>query len=199
MRSFILIIMAAFASLGLFIKYTTITEKTEWSLDKAHAKVGFTVKHLMVSDVEGWFKDFDAKISATQEDFSDAVVTMTAKTASLNTEMEKRDEDLKSAKYLDVLKYPTITFTSRTFKKIDDQNYKVTGDLTIHGITRTVVLNAFCLMGTNPNTHAAVAGFKVTGSIKRLDFGVGPSAPVAVIGNDVSILANVEFGKTPLP
>src|SRR4051812_39144947 len=109
MKTFIVIAFAAIITLGLFLKYTSTIEKSEWMVDKAHAKVGFTVKHLLVSDVEGWFKDFDAKITTTQGDFSDAMITMEARAASINTEIEKRDEDLRSANYLDVEKYPTIT------------------------------------------------------------------------------------------
>jgi polyisoprenoid-binding protein YceI len=182
---------------GLFFAFKT-SEKAEWMLDKSHAKLGFTVSHLMVSDVEGWFKDFDAKITTDKEDFSDAIVTMTAKVNSINTDNEKRDEDLKSASYFDATKYPTLVFKSKTFKKIDSQNYLVTGDLTIHGVTRTVELNALCKMGTNPMSKKPIAGFKVTGKIKRLDFGVGAGTAEAIIGNDIDIFANVEFSKNQL-
>jgi polyisoprenoid-binding protein YceI len=170
-------------------------ENATWSLDKAHAKLGFTVTHLMVSDVEGWFKTFDAKVTSSKEDFSDAVAEMTADINSINTENEMRDKDLKSPSYFDAVKYPFITFKSKTFIKVDDKNYKVTGDLTMHGITKTVELNAICRLGTNPKSKQTIAGFKITGMIKRSDFGIGKSMPSEMVGDDISILANAEFIK----
>jgi polyisoprenoid-binding protein YceI len=129
------------------------TERATWSLDKNHAKLGFTITHLMVSDVEGWFKSFDAKITSSADDFSDAQVEMTADVSSINTDNEMRDKHLKSPDFFDVAKYPGISFKSTTFRKVSDNIYKVTGDLTMHGITKTIELDAFCRMGTNPNTR----------------------------------------------
>ena len=170
-------------------------ENATWSLDKAHAKLGFTITHLMVSDVEGWFKTFDAKITSTKEDFSDAVVELTADVNSINTDNEQRDKHLKSADFFDVAKYSTLTFKSKTFKKISDKEYKVTGDLTMHGITKTVELIAICRIGTNPMSKKSVAGFKITGTIKRTDFNIGASMPSAMISDEVAIIANAEFIK----
>jgi polyisoprenoid-binding protein YceI len=170
-------------------------EKATWSMDKNHAKLGFTITHLMVSDVEGWFKSFDAKITSSAEDFSDAVVEMTADVNSINTENEQRDNHLRSADFFDVAKYPALSFKSKTFKKVSGNTYKVTGDLTMHGITKTVELDAICRMGSNPRNQQPIAGFKITGTIKRADFGIGPSMPAAVLSDEVSIVANAEFGK----
>src|SRR4051812_34425432 len=80
-----------------------------WTVDKAHAKLGFTVTHLMVNDVDGMFKTFDATITATKPDFSDAVFSMTAQTSSISTDNEQRDAHLKSADFFDAEKNPTIT------------------------------------------------------------------------------------------
>jgi polyisoprenoid-binding protein YceI len=171
------------------------TERATWSLDKNHAKLGFTITHLMVSDVEGWFKSFDAKITSSADDFSDAQVEMTADVSSINTDNEMRDKHLKSPDFFDVAKYPGISFKSTTFRKVSDNIYKVTGDLTMHGITKTIELDAFCRMGTNPNTKQTIAGFKITGMIKRTDFGIGTSMPTAMVSDEVSIVANAEFAK----
>ena len=179
---------------GLFFAFKAI-ETSEWSLDKPHAKLSFTVSHMMVSDVEGWFKNFDAKISSTKADFSDAVVTMTAEVGSINTDNDMRDKDLKSAGYFDAVKFPNLTFKSVSFKKVDDQNYKVIGDITIHGITKTLELNALCKTGTNSMNKKSIAGFKITGTINRLDFGIGTATPSAMIGDDVALIANVAFEK----
>ena len=170
-------------------------ENATWSLDKNHAKLGFTITHLMVSDVEGWFKNFNATITTSADDFSDAVVEMTADANSINTDNEMRDNDLKGPNYFDVAKYPTLTFKSRTFTKVKDNMYKVTGDLTMHGITKPIELDVLCRMGTNPRSNQAIAGFKITGMLKRKDFGIGASAPEAILSDDVALVANAEFTK----
>jgi polyisoprenoid-binding protein YceI len=171
------------------------TDSTTWSLDKAHAKLGFTITHLMVSDVEGWFKTFDAKVTASKEDFSDAVAEMTADVNSINTDNEQRDKHLKSPDFFDVAKYPTITFKSKTFKKVSDKNFKVTGDLTMHGITKTIELDALYRTGANPMNKQTITGFKITGTIKRSDFGIGTSMASNLLGEEVTIVANTEFVK----
>jgi polyisoprenoid-binding protein YceI len=171
------------------------SDKVAWSIDKDHAKLGFTITHLMVSDVEGWFKTFEATVTTSTKDFTDAVVVMSADVNSINTESEARDKHLKSPDFFDVVKYPVLTFKSKTFTKVNDTNYKVTGDLTMHGITKTVELDAICRMGTNPMNKKEVAGFKITGKVKRSDFGIGASMPNAMIGDEVSIVANAELVK----
>ena len=183
------------AVVGLFFAFRAI-EKSEWTIDKSHSKLNFSVSHLMVSDVDGSFKDFDAKITTSKEDFSDAVVSITADVNSINTGIDKRDTHLKSADFFDAAKYPKMTFISKTFTKIDDKNYKVTGDLTMHGVTKPVVLNAFARTGTNPMSKKSVVGFKVTGEVKRLDFGVGTGSPKSMIGDEVAIVANLEVEKS---
>lgn len=169
-------------------------DSTTWSLDKAHAKLGFSITHLMVSDVEGSFKSFDATVTATKEDFSDAVVEMSADVASVNTDNEKRDEHLKSADFFDAAKFPKLTFKSKSFKK-EGAGYKITGDLTLHGVTKPVELTATARTGTNPMSKKTISGFKVTGKIKRTDFGIGASMPAAMLSEEVTLDANAEFAK----
>lgn len=189
--------IAGFVALSLVVLLFSlkINRDSSWSLDKAHAKLGFTIGHLMISDVEGRFKTFDAKINATKEDFTDAVVEMTAEVNSLSTDNEKRDEDLKSPNYFDVAKYPLITFKSKSFKKVEGNLYKVTGNLTMHGVTKEIVLDAVCKTGIHPMNKKDIAGFKITGQLKRTDFGISPSTPAAMIGDEVSLIANAEFSK----
>ena len=164
-----------------------------WTVDKNHSKLGFTVTHMSISEVEGWFKSFDAKITTSGEDFSNAVVEMTADVNSINTENEMRDNDLRSPKYFDVANFPLLTFKSKTFVKVSDTNYKVTGDLTMHGVTKTINLDVLCRTGKNPQTQKPVAGFKITGTLKRSDFGIGTYMASAMIGDEISLLANAEF------
>ncbi len=167
-----------------------------WSVDKAHSKVGFSVVHLLVSDVDGSFKNFDAKITSSKEDFSDAVIELTAEAASVNTDNEKRDEHLRGADFFDATKFTTLTFKSKSFKKVSGKNYKVVGDLTLHGVTKSVELDVI-LNGTtvHPYTKKTIAGFKIKGAIKRSDFAVGAGTPSAVVSDEVTINANAEFAK----
>ena len=109
MKRITMIIMAVMVSMATFAQ--------AWNLDKAHAKLGFTVTHLMVSDVEGWFKTFDATLTSSKDDFSDAVITLTADVKSINTENDKRDEHLKSPDFFDAAKYPTLTFKSKSLTR----------------------------------------------------------------------------------
>jgi len=182
-------------SLSILLPSFRANEKATWTVDKNHAKLGFTITHLMVSDVEGSFKTFDATITTTTDDFSDAVVEMTADVNSINTDNEMRDKDLKGANYFDVEKFATLAFKSTSFKKVKDNTYKVTGNLTMHGVTKPVELDVLCRMGTNPRTQQPVAGFKISGTLNRKDFGIGMSAPGALLGEEVTLLANAEFSK----
>jgi polyisoprenoid-binding protein YceI len=166
-----------------------------WTLDKSHAKLGFNVTHMMVSDVEGSFKNFDLKVTSAKEDFTDAVIELTADVNSINTDNEKRDGHLKSSDFFDAAKYPSLTFKSKSIQKVEDKKYKLTGDLTMHGVTKPVVLDMI-LKGTttNPMNKKNIAGFKVLGTIKRSDFSLG-SIPAAVVSDEVNIVANVELNK----
>jgi len=192
MKKISIIAIVAVTVLSFAFKQTT---QGTWAVDKAHAKLGFTIRHMAVSDVEGWFKNFDAKITSSKDDFSDAVVELTADVNSINTDNDKRDTHLKSPDFFDATKYPSLSFTSKTFKKVSDKNYKITGDLTLHGITKPVELDAVCNIGTHPMSKKTIAGFKVTGTIKRSDFGIGGSMPTTMLGEEVSIIANTEFVK----
>jgi polyisoprenoid-binding protein YceI len=167
-----------------------------WTLDKAHAKLGFGVTHLLISDVEGSFNSFDATLNSTKDDFSDAVIELTADVNTVFTNNEHRDKDLKGENFFDVAKFGTLTFKSTSFKKGDGKNYKLLGNLTIHGVTKPVELDV-TLNGPieHPFNKKMVAGFKVKGKIKRKDFGVGEKAPNAVISEEILIYANAEFTK----
>ncbi len=176
------------------LAFNTIGQ-TSWSLDKAHGKVGFTITHLMISEVEGWFKNFDAKITGNNDDYSDASVEMTAQIISINTDNDKRDEHLKSADFFDATKYPTLTFKSKSFKKVGDNKYKVTGNLTIHGVTKSIELDATARTGVNPMSKKTVTGFKITGTLKRSDFALGNTFPAAILSDEVALIANAEFNK----
>lgn len=181
----------------LFLMSVITLSAQNWSLDKAHAKLGFGATHLLVSSVEGNFKSFDAKITSSKSDFSDAVVELSADVSSVNTDNDKRDTHLKSADFFDAAKYPTLTFKGKSLKLVSGKKYTLSGDLTLHGVTKPVVLDVV-YNGTieHPYTKKQVAGFKVSGAIKRSDFGIGGSVPGGVVSDEIEISANAEFEKS---
>ncbi|MBW8687810.1 YceI family protein [Chitinophaga rhizophila] len=170
--------------------------QTTWSVDKAHARLGYSITHMTLSENEGNFKSYDAKIKATKPDFSDATFEVSIDVNSINTDNEMRDKHLKSADFFDAEKYPTITFKSTSFKKVNGNQYKLTGDLTFHGVTKQVILNAV-YNGTQENAQSKkmVAGFTISGSFKRKDFGFATEAPATMLGEDVKLRASGEFVK----
>ena len=167
-----------------------------WTLDKNHAKLGFVATHLLVSDVEGKFKTFDINVVSAKDDFSDAQVNLSADINSINTDNDYRDNDLKSEKFFDAAKYPTLSFKSTSITKIDAKNYKLNGNLTMHGVTKPVTLD-LVLNGVvqNPMSKKTVAGFKIKGTVKRTDFGIASSFPITVVSDEIVIDSNVELNK----
>jgi polyisoprenoid-binding protein YceI len=175
---------------------TAALSQTTWKNDPNHSKVGFTITHLMVSDVDGIFKDFSCTIVSAKADFSDAQFQLTVNTASVNTDFEYRDNNLRSAYYFDAAKFPTMTFTSTGISTVSANHYKLSGNLTLHGVTKPVTMDLW-YRGTitNPQSKKDDAGFKLTGIIKRSDFNIAPQAGEKALSDEVTINANGEFGK----
>ena len=167
-----------------------------WKNDPPHSQLGFTVTHLGINDVSGTFNDFEVIIDASKADFSDAKFTLKAKTASIDTRVEARNKHLKSADFFDAEKYPEFNFTSTSVKRTGKNKFKVTGNLTLHGVTKVVTLDAV-YRGTveNPMSKKQTAGFGFTGTIKRSDFQVGGNFPEAIISDVVHIKADGEFAQ----
>lgn len=177
----------------MFVSATSFAQK--WNVDKAHSKLGFTVTHLMLSEVDGNFKKFDATINSEKEDFTDATFELTADVNSIATDNEMRDGHLKKPDMFDAEKFPTLTFKSTSITKLDAKKYKLVGNLTMKGVTKPVTLDLTLNgVGKNQRTQKPIAGFKLTGTIKRTDFGVG-GMPSAVVSEDIEIRAVGEFGK----
>jgi len=185
----ITIILSAFFVLTAFT--TTINT---WKSDKPHSQLGFTVTHLGIADVSGTFNDFDVTVNSSKPDFSDATFELNANIASIDTRVDARNNHLKSADFFDAEKYPVMSFKSTSIKKSGKDEYKLTGDLNLHGITKQVTMD-LRYKGTieNPMSKKQTAGFQVTGTIKRSDFNLGNGFPPPMISNEVEIKADGEF------
>ena len=136
--------------LAILMLGTSAFAQTKWVVNKGHARVGFTVTHLAVSEVDGNFKKFDASFTSSKPDFTDAVFDVRVDVGSINTDNDTRDNDLKSDHYFDAAKYPELTFKSKSIEKTAENKYKLTGDLTMHGVTKQVTLDLE-ITGTGKN------------------------------------------------
>jgi polyisoprenoid-binding protein YceI len=172
----------------------SVSAQTTWKSDKAHSKLTFGVTHLGISEVTGLFKSFEATITSSKPDFSDGTFALTADVASINTEVDMRDTHLKSPDFFEVEKFPSLTFQSTGIKANGKDKYVLSGNLTIHGVTKPVSMNLW-YRGTivNPNSKESTAGFQLTGTIKRSDFNIGPKFPAPMLSDEVAIKADGEF------
>lgn len=173
--------------------------QTNWSFDKAHSKIGFSVSHLVITDVEGNFKEFDGTITTDGDNWENAKVEFTAEIASIDTDNEKRDEHLRSDDFFNAEEYPQLKFVSKSFKKVDDNEYKMVGDLTIRDVTKEVELEVE-LNGTVVDPWGNTkAGFNLLGEINRFDYGLKWSKAIEtgglVVGEDVEIVGKLQLMK----
>jgi polyisoprenoid-binding protein YceI len=177
---------------------TFILAQTTWKADPMHSKLTFSTVHHGISDIAGLFKTFEITTTAKNADFSDATFELSTDVASINTEVEMRDNHLRSAEFFDVEKYPKMTFKSTSIKKIgkEKDKYKLMGNLTLHGITKPVTINMW-YRGTitSPQSKAITAGFQFSGILKRSDFNIGSKFPPPMISDEVKIKADCEFIK----
>ncbi len=171
---------------------------TKWTLDPAHSEVAFKVKHMMISTVTGLITDYNVEAVSETDDFSKAEVTFVGKLASINTGNEQRDAHLRSADFFDVDKNSEVTFKSVSYKK-DDNDIKLTGNLTLHGVTKSITLDVeFGGIQKDPwgNTKA---GFTISGKINRKDFGLNWNAALetggVLVSDDVKIACEIQLIK----
>ena len=170
----------------------------QWSIDKGHTKFAFIAEHHGLSEVDGYFKKFDGKITAAKDDLSDAVFEISIESASINTDLDMRDNHLKSEDMFNVEKFPAITFKSKSFTKIAGNKYKMAGDMTIKGVTKPITLDVTMngpMAHPNPQNKVPQLGIKATTTIKRSDFGIGGKLATVMVGDEIAIRATGEFQK----
>jgi len=175
------------------LQVTSFAQST-WKADPPHSRIGFVINHLGISEITGAFNKFDVGIQAAKPDFSDAVFELSIDVASIDTAVQQRNDHLRSPDFFEVAKYPTMTFRSKTITPAGKDRYKLSGDLTIHGRTKPVTMNLW-YRGTTLNQDKTTAGFQLTGTLKRSDFGVGPKFPPPMIADELAIKADGEFIK----
>jgi polyisoprenoid-binding protein YceI len=173
--------------------------KQNWSIDTTHSEIQFKVKHLMISTVTGQFNKFNGTVETQGDDFTTAKVHFTADIDSISTNNEQRDAHLKTGDFFDAGNHPQLTFDGDKLEKIDDENYKLHGTLTMRGVSKQIVLNVEFGGTTKDPWGNTRVGFSVTGKINRQDFGVSFGAVTEtgglLLGDDVKVFANVQFVK----
>lgn len=180
-------------------KATETAQPSKWTNDASHSSVKFTVSHLTVSEVEGRFNTFTGNIESATNDFNNAKVNFTVDVNSITTDNEGRDKHLKSDDFFNAEKYPQMTFVSTSFKKVKNNIYSLEGNLTIRDVTKKIrfaVMYGGTVVDPWGNTKA---GFKASGKISRKEYGLKwnklTEAGGAVVGDEVNIVLNMEFGK----
>jgi len=142
-----------------------------WVIDPTHSEVQFKVKHLVISTVTGSFKSFEGSVQTEGDSFDGASIQFTADVNSIDTNMEQRDGHLKSADFFDAENFPTLSFASTSFVQKGDDEFTLTGDLTLRGVTKSISL-AVNYGGQMVDFYGNTkAGFELTGKINRKDFG----------------------------
>ncbi|MET0342530.1 MAG: YceI family protein [Polyangiales bacterium] len=175
-----------------------LAEPTAWTLDPVHSAVEFSVPHLMVSEVEGRFKTWTGKALLDEKDLTKSQVEFSADVASVDTGDAKRDEHLKSPEFFDAAKFPKLSFASTKITKAG-KGYKLKGNLTIHGVTKEVTLDATVSNPVKNPWGKEVRGAKITGKVKRGDYGLSWNKTLdqggVLIGDDVTIEVKLELNK----
>ncbi|MCW5890984.1 MAG: YceI family protein [bacterium] len=184
----------------LALATSALAQSATWNIDPAHSTIGFGVRHMMVSTVRGKFTKFTGTITGDPAKPTEAVIDVTIDASSIDTENEKRDDHLRGADFFDVAKFPTITFKSKQIAPGPDGTFLVTGDLTMHGTTKELVLTVseFAAPIQDPMGNLRGGGH-VTGKLDRqaygIDFSKTMDAGGLLVGNEVTISVDVEATK----
>jgi len=177
--------------IGFLCSFTLF--ETLWTQDKMHSQLNFSATHFGISHVDGRFQNFTITMKSEKSDFSDAQIEMNAEVKSINTEVDYRDTDLRSANWFDAEKFPMLTFKSTSFTKIKANKFTLKGLLTIHGITKNVAFDATFNGWAVTKTKKNTAGFTLKGTLKRSDFNIGDTAANTGVGNEIKVWTNFEM------
>ena len=192
MKKLFILMMLGLSQIALF-------GQTKWSVDAVHSSVKFTVNHLVISEVEGNFKKFTGSVSSDKPDFEGGAVDFSVDVNSISTDNDMRDKHLKSPDFFDVEKFPAMTFKGTSFKKLSGNKYELTGDFTMHGVTKPVKFNVTYGGTINDGMGNTKAGFKASTKIDRFDYGLkwskATEAGGLVVGKEVTIEVKLELVK----
>jgi polyisoprenoid-binding protein YceI len=172
-----------------------------WEIDPSHSSANFAVKHMMVANVKGEFSNVTGTVNFDEKDPSKSSVNATIDATTVNTREPKRDGHLKSPDFFDVAKFPTLTFKSKKVEKAGEGKYKVTGDLTMRGVTKEVVLDVDAAFkeSKHPASGAAITGLTATTKVNRKDFGLNWNVALetggVLVSDEVNIGLDVELVK----
>lgn len=172
---------------------------TKWAVDASHSSLDFSVKHMMIAKVKGTFHTFEAQIEADPSDLTSASIRFDIDLNSIDTKNSDRDAHLRSADFFEIEKYPKLTFVATSIEKTGDGEYDVTGDVSLHGVTRSETFEvSFEGAGKDPWGNEK-AGFSAKGSLKRSDYGLTYNAVLetggVLIGDEVKISIEIEAAK----
>ena len=186
------LLLAAALALGAFSTASAAVET--YTIDPVHSSVAFSIRHF-VSKVPGSFTKVAGTVTVDRANLANSSVEATIDVGSVSTASEARDKHLKSPDFFDAEKFATITFKSKAWKATGENTFDVTGDLTIHGVTKEVVLKATSLGFAEGMRNTMLSGWEATTTIKKSDFGVkGPAMLAAAVGDDVAITIGIEAG-----
>lgn len=173
--------------------------KSTWAVDPAHSEISFKVKHMMITNVSGKFDSFEATIENEDEEFENSEINFTAQVKSVNTGNNDRDNHLRSADFFDADHFPTISFKSTTVQKGNDDDYIISGDLTIKDVTKKISLQAEYGSPTVDPWGNNKIGLSITGKINRKDFGLTWNTALesggVLVGEEIKLAAELQFVK----
>lgn len=172
-----------------------LAQTSTWVPDKAHSGVDFSILHMGLSNVRGHFGNIGGTITLNESDITKSVVDVTIDVSTVSTGVAPRDGDLKGPNFFDVAQFPTATFVSTGIAK-DGKSLSVTGNLTLHGVTKPVVLQVEGPTGPVPGMDKKPhSGFSATTTISRTAFGIAEKFPTAVVGDEVRLIVDLDVAK----
>ncbi len=187
--------VSSFIATLMIIAPLAFGQTSTWIPDKAHSEVDFTIVHLSLSKVRGHFGNIEGTIIMNDADITKSTVNVIIDVSTVYTGVGPRDSDLKSANFFDVAQFPKASFVSTSVKK-SGMGLTISGDLTLHGVTKPVVLQAEPPNGpVTGMDHKPHSGFSATTTISRTAFGIAPKYPVAVVGDEVKVTIDLDVAK----